>query len=189
MNELSDALKAVVDGLVRLEIDYNVVGSVAAASWGVVRSTRDVDIVAIIDAGSIDLLLAGLDGSKLYVPRDHARSVVATGGSFNVVHTVSGGKVDVFVPPAGDAFTISRLSRRQRANVLGVDVYVASAEDVLLAKLRWRLESRSDVQWRDCVEIAATNELDVAYLHLWASSLGVAVDLADLLDQVRRETQ
>lgn len=41
----------------------------------------------------------------------------------------------------------------------------------------------SDVQWRDCVEIAATNSLDVAYLEMWADRLGVAADLADLLAQ------
>jgi hypothetical protein len=188
VSELSEALNAVVDGLTRLEIDYIVVGSVAAASWGVVRSTRDVDIVAIIDSSSIDRFLDGLEGSGLYVPSDHARTVASNGGSFNVVHTVSGGKVDVFVPPRGDAFTASRLARRQPANVLGIDVYVASAEDVLLAKLRWRLVTRSDVQWRDCVEIAATNELDQTYLDRWAGQLGVEKDLADLLDQVRTES-
>jgi hypothetical protein len=188
VNELSDALKAVVDGLNRLEIGYIVVGSVAAASWGVVRSTRDVDIVAIIDSSSIDRFLEGLDGAGLYVPSAYARSVVSEGGSFNVVHTISGGKVDVFVPPRGDAFTASRISRRQLANVLGMAVYVASAEDVLLAKLRWRLTTRSDVQWRDCVEIAATNELDVGYLNAWAGHLGVENDLADLLGQVRRDS-
>ncbi len=53
---------------------------------------------------------------------------------------------------------------------------------VLLAKLRWRLESRSEIQWRDCVEIAAINDLDLSYMRRWGPELGVEEDLADLLD-------
>lgn len=181
MNDLSVALSAVVEGLDRLRIDYFVVGSMAAASWGVVRSTRDIDLVAIIDSESVGRFLEGLDTETLYVPAAQALEVASVGGSFNVIHTTTGGKVDIFVPPRGDPFTSSRLARRCRATVLGLEVDVASAEDVLLAKLRWRLESRSDVQWRDCVEIAATNDLDVGYLRVWAGRLGVATDLADLL--------
>ena len=62
-----------------------------------------------------------------------------------------------------------------------VACWVASAEDVVLAKLRWRLHSRSEVQWRDCIEIASTNRLDLAYLRQWANELGISADLHDLL--------
>lgn len=186
MNDLAAALQVVTDGLNQLSIPYVVVGSVAAATWGVVRSTRDVDIVALIDASSIEPFLDNVSSDELYVPVALAREAARHGGSFNVIHTTTGAKVDVFVSPSGDAFTASRLGRRRAADVLGVAAYVASAEDVLLAKLRWRLETRSDVQWRDCVEIAAANDLDVGYLESWASYLGVEEDLTDLLDQVRR---
>ena len=181
MNDLSAALRAVVEGLDHQRIEYFVVGSMAAASWGVVRSTRDIDLVAIIDSESVGPFLEGLDSEVLYVPASQAVEVARSGGSFNVIHTTTGGKVDIFVPPRGDPFTASRLARRRTAMVLGVEVTVASAEDVVLAKLRWRLESRSDTQWRDCVEIAATNDLDLAYLRQWAGRLGVTTDLADLL--------
>ena len=184
MNDLSVALRAVVEGLDRVGVDYFVVGSMAAATWGVVRSTRDIDLVATIDSDSVVRFLDGLDSDALYVPAAQALEVAGGGGSFNVIHTTTGGKVDIFVPPKGDPFTSSRLRRRTRTSVLGVEVDVASAEDVLLAKLRWRLDSRSDVQWRDCVEIAATNDLDGAYLEMWAARLGVAADLTDLLAQL-----
>ncbi len=57
-------------------------------------------------------------------------------------------------------------------------------EDVVLAKLWWRLESRSEVRWRDCAGIAATQTLDVAYLRFWAPQLGVSADRAELLAQL-----
>jgi len=59
--------------------------------------------------------------------------VASGGGSFNVIHTTTGAKVDIFVPPRGDPFTSSRLARRRRAIVVGVEVDVATAEDVVLA--------------------------------------------------------
>jgi hypothetical protein len=166
-----------------LGLRHVVVGSTAAAVWGVVRMTRDVDIVVEADhevgARLVDALL---ERSDLYVPAEEARRAAREAGTFNVLHPASGGKVDVFVLPTSDAFTRSRLDRRVRADVLGVECWVATPEDVVLAKLRWRLTSRSEVQWRDCVEIAATQPLDRDYLARWSGPLGVAADLAEVLD-------
>ena len=41
----------------------------------------------------------------------------------------------------------------------------------------------SEVQWRDCVEIAATRPLELEYMRMWVDRLGVADDLEDLLDR------
>jgi hypothetical protein len=70
---------------------------------------------------------------------------------------------------------------RIQAAVLGIPAWIATPEDIILAKLRWRVDSRSEVQWRDCVEIAATAVLDEEYLLRWGDDLGVAADLAELL--------
>jgi hypothetical protein len=115
------------------------------------------------------------------VPVNGAREALARGGSFNVLHTTSGGKIDLFVVGAGRRIRAlsprsARAGRRTR-----LTSWVATAEDVVLAKLKWRLDSRSEVQWRDCVEIAAVQELDQAYVWRWAPVLGVVDDLADLL--------
>jgi hypothetical protein len=180
MIALVAAFRAVTEHLERLDIEYVVVGSTAAASWGVVRATRDVDLVAVISADQGEMLL-GSFGSDLYVPIDQAREALSEHRSFNVLHPASGGKVDVFVAPPSDTFTRSRLGRRIATDVLGVPSWVATAEDVILAKLRWRLDSRSEVQWRDCVEIAAVVELDTEYMWAWAAPLAVEADLKELL--------
>lgn len=83
-----------------------------------------------------------------------------------------------------DPFDRSRLQRRVRIQDVGFAMWVSTAEDVVLAKLRWRLASRSEVQWRDCVEIAASNALDWAYLRQRARLLGVEEDLAELAPSV-----
>ena len=61
---------------------------------------------------------------------------------------------------------------------------VASAEDIVLAKLEWfRLEEKSSERlWWDIVGILkVTRDLDANYLRRWAEVLGVA----DLLDRAR----
>jgi hypothetical protein len=180
--DLARILRTVVAILERSEVGYVVVGSTAAASWGVARATRDIDIVVVVDADGLDAVIGGLQGEGLYVPVDDARRARASGGSFNVLDPDHGGKIDLFVTGSDDAFTTSRLERCIRAEVFDVPCWVASAEDVVLAKLRWRLTSRSEVQWRDCIEIAATNDLDTIYLRHWAHKLGITHDLEDLLD-------
>ena len=186
VTNLVAALRAVVDVLEEANTPYLIVGSVAAAAWGVARSTRDVDIVAVLSEHDVDVLITRL-GEDFYVPEEHARRVAAAaGGSFNVLHTSSGGKVDVFVARSDDEFTRSRLARRIRSDVLGVATWVATAEDVVLAKLRWRIDTRSEVQWRDCVEIVASNPLDRSYLRAWAEKIGVVDDLNDLVRSVDR---
>jgi hypothetical protein len=180
--DLSAAFRAVVAALEVIDAEYVIVGSTAAAGWGVARATRDVDLVAVIPASAVDQLLRSLERDDLYVPSAEVRRVAAGGGSFNVLHMASGGKVDVFVAIEGDAFERSRLDRRIASEVLGVSSWISTPEDVILSKLRWRLESRSEVQWRDCVEIAAIQQLDRDYLDRWAPLLGVVDDLTELLD-------
>jgi tRNA nucleotidyltransferase (CCA-adding enzyme) len=51
--DLARILRTVVATLEGSEIDYVVVGSTAAAAWGVARSTRDIDIVVVVDADQL----------------------------------------------------------------------------------------------------------------------------------------
>lgn len=181
MIDLATAFRLVVGSLESVGAEYVVVGSTAAAAWGVARATRDVDLVALIEPESAQALFGRSYRDDLYVHFDDALAAIQDSGTFNVLDPGTGGKVDVFISRSDDAFTRSRLDRRVSAEVLGVRTFIASPEDVVLAKLRWRFESRSEVQWRDCVEIVATQSLDRDYLWSWVNVLGVTDDLGDLL--------
>jgi hypothetical protein len=181
MTDIAGAFTHVVTTLEALEIPYVIVGSVAAASWGVIRATRDLDLAMTIGGASPTELVESLGSTGLYLPREAAITALRTSGSFNVLDPATGSKVDIFVCRLDDRFEQMRLERRVRLGVLGVDAWVASAEDLVLAKLRWRAETGSEVQWRDCVEIAMVNDLDVAHMHTWAELLDIADDLEALL--------
>ena len=184
--DLTFAFRRVVEALEKISARYVVVGSTAASAWGVARSTRDIDVVAVITRETVDTFLRALGNNEIYVPVDEAKAATIKGGSFNVLHTTTGGKVDVFVCQTSDAFESSRLNRRVKIQVLGIDTWVSTPEDVVLSKLLWRVQTRSEVQWRDCVEVAATQKLDVKYLRIWATELGLSADLEELLEATRR---
>ena len=115
MIDLAVALRAVVEALQETGSEDVVVSSTAAAAWGVARVTRDVDVVAVVAARDAAALIGRLDAAGLYVPAGEVSRALAGGGAFNVLHPRSGGKVDMFVVSADDAFMRSRLDRRVRA--------------------------------------------------------------------------
>jgi hypothetical protein len=147
--------------------------------------TQDVDLIALAAVERANKLVEALADPDIYFPLDEAKVALTRGGTFNVINLESQDKVDVFMVRHDDSFSSSRLERRVKRSILGVDAWVATPEDIILAKLRWRLVSRSEQQWRDCVELAAMNDLDVTYLRTWADHLGVRDDLEEMLDQRR----
>ena len=56
-------------------------------------------------------------------------------------------------------------------------LFVATAEDTVLAKLEWRERSNSDRQFDDAVSILAAQDVDLDYLRRWSRELGVAESL------------
>ena len=94
-------------------------------------------------------------------------------------------KVDIFIRKTRP-FDQSQFDRRERQSLATEPerfAYVASAEDMILAKLEWyRLGGEnSDRQWRDVQNIinVQAGRLDEAYLKQWAVQLGVL----DLLER------
>ena len=158
------------------EIRYFVTGSVAASVYGVLRQSHDTDVV-LVDAARFMELADALGGSCVIAdPIAYGAFSMAS-----IVERDTADKVDVIVSPSG-AFEASAMQRRQRADVPGLgQVWVASVEDLVLAKLVWS-EGTSELQLRDCAQLmrlhAAT--LDRAYLERWSERLGVSGLLGEI---------
>jgi hypothetical protein len=183
MNPLANTISELASALKRVGIPYVIGGSVASSVRGIVRATIDVDVVAQIGVGQTDELAAAL-GPDWYADPDQMRDSVATGRAFNIIYLPFTQKVDVF--PATEEFHRSQLERASKVAIpfLGdsAEYPVASAEDILLAKLHWyRMGGEaSERQWSDIAGILAVAlDLDATYLRTWAARLGVE----DLLDE------
>ena len=171
-------MRDVFETLERLGIRYYVTGSVAASMHGVLRQTHDTDVV-------LDLAIAGFDSLARALDQSHSITEPIDDGEFamaSIIDRVSADKVDLILRvPAG--FDASAMARRRRHDVPGLgSVWVASIEDVILAKLRWS-EGTSELQLRDCAQLltVGAGSIDEDHLGMWARRLG----LDDLLVRVR----
>jgi hypothetical protein len=182
---LANALRLVSEAFERLGITYLIGGSVASSSRGIVRATMYLDLVARIEPGDAQELSAAL-GPDWYADAAQIRDSILAGRSFNVIHIPTSQKVDIF--PATGAFQLLQLQRatKETLDFLGEtgEYPVATAEDILLAKLQWYRDGGeiSDRQWADITGIVEANStLDNPYLEAWALRLGVSRLLARAL--------
>ena len=175
--------------LERCGVRYLVGGSLASSVSGEPRSTLDVDLVVALTQADVAPFLAIL-GDGFYVDEETLRSAVRACSSANLIHRETSTKVDLFVL-GGTPLDEEQMQRRVRLQVSSdpdLYLYVHSAEDILLQKLRWyRLgDEVSDRQWRDILGIIAVQggRLDLPYLRRGARILGVT----DLLDRALKSS-
>jgi hypothetical protein len=176
-------LSAVVTLLDDAEIPHMLAGSMASTFHGEPRMTRGIDMVVDPTHESIDRFVAALDRSRYYV--DDAVEAVRRRDMCNVIDTETGWKVDLIVRK-DRPFSREEFDRRQPAVIGGVELFIATAEDTVLAKLEWRALSDSERQFRDVVAVLAAQDLDVVYLRHWAAELGVTESLNEALSAVGR---
>lgn len=175
-----------------LQIRYVLVGSFASSLHGLYRATADIDILADIRSEHVEQLHTALQ-EAFYVDDIAMRRAIARGGSFNAIHLESVFKVDVFVA-SRDEFAEEQLNRRLLRRLSADqsnEVYVATAEDTILAKLRWyRMgDESSNNQWKDILGILGLlgNELDKDYLGAWSERLGISYLLQRAMDEVKSQ--
>jgi hypothetical protein len=130
-------------------------------------------------------------GPDYYISLAAVQQAVRQRSSFNIIHTPSGFKVDVFVCK-DRPFEQSVMMRRRVAPVAdrpGETIVLVTAEDIILLKLEWHRIGGgiSDRQWSDILGVlkVQAGKLDESYLGYWAAELKVS----DLLAQARQETE
>lgn len=170
-----EVLKDVGTRLEQAGFEYMLTGSVAMNYYAQPRMTRDIDIVVALtpeDAGRIRQTFE----PDYYVPGDELELAVAGAGMFNVLHLESVVKVD-FIVRKNTPYRHNEFSRRIAVDLPGFRTWVVGKEDLVLSKLAWARESRSEFQLRDVRNLLATGA-DVDYLRRWAGVL----EVADLLE-------
>ena len=166
-----------------LHIQYVVVGSFASSARGVRRATVDADLVVDLTPDQVKTIVDRLTGDY-YIDALAVRRAILTERAFNAIHLESMFKVDVHI--SRDTFSRKEMERRLPEQILPASdtiVYIATAEDTIVAKLHWYRKGKevSDQQWSDVLGIIKVqrDRLDYAYLREWAEELGVR----DLLDK------
>jgi hypothetical protein len=177
-----DAIGRLVRRLEALGIDYMVAGSFASSHHGLPRATNDADILVDPSPRALDDLVAALAADGYYADAGLAREALRTRRVFNVIDPDTAFKIDLIILKERP-FSREEFSRRQRRDLGGLPVSIATAEDTILSKLEWaRKTGGSEQQLADASGVVQVcgDRLDRDYIEKWAAVLGV-LDLWHLL--------
>jgi len=176
-------LACLVNALNQAGVPFMLAGSFASSMHGVPRATRDLDFVIDPTSKLLERLLGHLAREELYLDATVARAELRRRGQFNVIDPSTSWKADL-IYRKDRAFSHAELERRVPVTVLGVPLFVATAEDTVLAKLEWAKLGPSERQLDDVRGIieAQAGTLDRAYVERWLDVLGVR-ELWELVGQ------
>jgi hypothetical protein len=175
-----EAVVAVLDALDAAGIQYMIVGSLASNFHGIPRSTRDADFIVELGSDSLQRLSASLPPGLTLGGQGAFEAVT---GTIRYLIEMNGNPFvcELFVR-SDDAHDQERFRRRERVGMLGRIAFVASAEDMIVTKLRWVLEANRSKDRDDIRNILAVraSDLDWTYVKRWAVEHGTSTLLEDI---------
>ncbi len=166
----SEVFRRITTALEQAGVAYMLSGSFASAYHGAPRSTQDIDIVIAANPEQLRTFVQSLPSNEYYADLDSALEAHTRQSLFNVIDLATGWKIDLIIRKSR-AFSQEEFGRRQLVNVQGLPLFVASAEDVVIAKLEWSKLAQSQRQIEDVAAILRLRweVLDGSYLERWIS--------------------
>ena len=151
---------------------YMLTGSMAMNYYAQPRMTRDIDVVVALQAGDTERIVR-LFSPDYYVSREAVDSSIAHESLFNLIHQESVIKVDCIVRKQTEYRRVE-FERRRRIKIQNFETWIVSKEDLILSKLHWAKDSRSELQFRDVKNLISTG-CDRAYIESWTEELDLAI--------------
>ncbi len=167
-----ETLRDFVTKIDDLGIEYMISGSYAMSVYGEIRTTRDIDVVVELGTEGVSQFVKAFRDTY-YVSEESIGNAVARQSMFNIISHQHGGKIDCIIGKDTD-FARESFSRRVRANIADVPVWVTTKEDLIIAKLSWARDSHSEMQIRDIANLT-DSEYDAEYVTGWIDRLGLQV--------------
>jgi len=167
-------LERLTSALQQAGIPYKFTGSFASSVHGMPRASNDFDIVIAPTPEQLQEMKSLLPDSQYYFDLDDALHQLEQRRQFNVIDLVSGWKID-FIIRKTRPFSLAEFDRRFQIDFEGLSLFMASAEDVVIAKLEWAKLGGSQRQIDDAAGILRirSNELDRAYVEQWVRDLAL----------------
>jgi hypothetical protein len=178
-----EAVVAVIEAIEAAGAGYFVVGSLSSNFYGVPRATADADIVVQLDKVSLSDVLARL-GPDFRLERQASFETI-TMTTRHVLEVPSSGFVIELFGLSQDDYDQERFRRRVRVPLLGRQVFVPTAEDVIVTKLFWALGRRRSKDRDDARDVIAVqgDRLDWPYIYSWVDRHGTR----ELIEEIRGE--
>ena len=169
-----DVFRRVIGALDQAEIPYMLTGSFASAFHGIPRATQDIDLVIAPNADQLRALVQLLPPDEYYIDEQAALAAARQRTQFNIIDLATGWKVDLIIR-RDRPFSLEEFQRRCEVDFAGLHLAVATAEDIVIAKLEWAKLGASKRQIEDVVGILRLRkpDLDLEYITKWVDQLGL----------------
>ena len=174
--EQHELLLFVVGCFEKLKIPYLVTGAIASIAYGEPRFTNDIDVVVDMDLTQIETFKSYFSQDEFYLDLDSMKTAINRRHQFNIIHPESGLKVDVIISKRDD-FDKSRFARIKTLNVSETkSANFASPEDVIIKKLEYFKQGRSEKHLRDIASMLKISSelINRTYISSWAKKLSVS---------------
>ncbi len=159
----------VVDVLNGANVSYALVGSFASNRWGIPRATKDADFelqLAAADTGRLWQLF----GSEFELDSQVSFETLTGSRKLEMRCRQSAFVIELFLL-SDDSHHQERFRRRVAVSVAGRMVWMPTAEDVIIQKLRWaRPKDLDDARGISAVQ---AGKMDQAYIETWCDRLGI----------------
>jgi hypothetical protein len=170
MSEEFEVLRIVTGRLDAEGIPYMVTGSMAVNYYGVPRMTRDIDVVVELSVADLDRVCE-LFCDEFYLERAAALESIERRTAFNIIHASLVVKVD-FVVRKDTEYRRIEFARRRRVSMEGHPFLIVAPEDLIISKLAWAQDTRSEVQLADVRNLLrSVPEVDRSYVEQWTTRL------------------
>jgi hypothetical protein len=176
-----ESVAVVLRGLNELGVPYMIVGSLSSNFYGEPRNTRDADIVVQLGNTSLSKLMEKI-GPGFALDRQMRFETVTGTTRYHLQHVESEFLVELF-ELTSDPHNQARFARRRQTTFAGVPAFVATAEDVVIQKLRWYLRAHrpKDIADAENVVEGSMPNLDLTYMRKWCDQHGTRELLEGLL--------
>jgi hypothetical protein len=175
----ADLFGRIVPRIEAAGIPYMLTGSFASAYHGRPRATQDLDFVVAPTAAQLRALVRDLPPDQYYADEDAALDALGTESQFNIVDLATGWKIDLICRKSRPWSRVE-FERRTLADIEGRPLYIATVEDVILAKLEWGKLGSSARQVEDVAGLLQVRgpDLDLPYLLKWVAELDLSAQWA-----------
>lgn len=162
------------------EVPYMIVGSYSSNFYGIPRSTKDADLVVHLASAEWARLPFMLPEGIEVEDQMSFEMVTSTRRELLRVRN-SLFQIELF-RLSDDPHDQSRFARRQRVEIFpGSFVFLPTAEDVIIQKMRWSLGAKRPKDFADTVAVMQVQGqvLDWSYIEKWCAEHGTLEVLAE----------
>jgi hypothetical protein len=169
---IEEAAGLVVSACRDLGIPIMVVGSLSSNFYGIPRATDDADFVVELGAGRLTKLASRLAPVFRFDPQPSFESITMT--TKYLLEVVDHAFFVELFELSDDPFDRERFSRRREVSLYGGQVWLPTAEDVIVMKLRWYARGERPKDREDIRSVLAmqSHKLDWLYIESWCDRHG-----------------